>query len=104
MAKLRTLTELADSAHERAARYAPLPKWDPMHAGLVGAVVAALPVMVFMGFARLNSHAFAGALLITIGLGFLAPFLYLNHQKREHYRAWSKEYDVLKVINDAEGS
>ena len=102
MAQLRTESEINALARERADRAAPSPKLDPTHTGFVGAVVAALPVIVFGGLAGFRAEDdFPIAFAVTVALGFLAPFLYLKHQEREHSKAWAREYTRLRAENDA---
>lgn len=88
--------ELNALAHERADRVAPMPTQDAVRAGLVGAAVAGLVVIVFTGFARLNSDGFAGATALTVICGFLGPYGYLKYLANQHFKEWAKHYALLR--------
>lgn len=87
---------LSDKAHERASWYAPMPKYEPIQAGLLGAVVAAVSAMVGLTFANVPSDDLDQAAGLTAIIGFFAPYLYLKNQERLHYKAWSREYEKLR--------
>src|SRR5687767_5975714 len=90
-------------AREYADRIAPRPKWDPVHAGFIGAAVFGFPVALFAGLARFNLDAAPWAFAITIAIGFLCPFGYLKHQERENTRAFVREYMALREQNERDG-
>ncbi|MCV0385864.1 MAG: hypothetical protein K5821_05455 [Nitrobacter sp.] len=93
----RTPAEMQSTAHERATRYAPRPKWNPVHAGIAGAAIVGFPLAAFLGLARLDPDDFSLPVAIVICAGFVAPYAYLKHQERAHYRAWFREYEALKA-------
>jgi uncharacterized membrane protein YebE (DUF533 family) len=88
-------------AEEYAAQRAPLPSYEPVHAGLIGALIAAAIVVIFKGIAGLDSEAFPLAHGLTVAIGFVAPFGYLKYQERQHYKAYASEYAALQRQDDA---
>lgn len=94
----KSIDEIAD---ERASRYAPLPKYEPFYAGLVGLFITAIPLTIFMAIAKLDQDQFALPLGITLALGFALPATYFWNEKRKHYNAWSREYETLRKSSDA---
>jgi hypothetical protein len=87
---------LWEIAKERAERACPYPRHYPSWMGIYGALLTALPVMLFKGFAGLDGDSFTFATFATIGLGFLGPWGYIKLQQRRHFKAISKEYASLK--------
>jgi hypothetical protein len=78
-------------ATERASRYAPPPRFEPLAAGAVGAFVVYGTISAFTALAGLDRSAFWVAALIVSAIGFIGPFFYFKAQERRHYEAWSSE-------------
>ena len=95
----KTIDEIAE---ERASRYAPLPKIEPIQAGLYGAVIAGVPVSIFMALAGIDPDQFTGPIVMMVGFGFAAPALFSWNEKRKHYNAWSREYEALRKRPNAQ--
>ena len=78
-------------AKERASHYAPMPKHDPIQAGLASAFVAGMVVTVFLAFAGMRSEGFTTAIAGTMVVTFLGPYIYFKNQKRKHLDAAWRE-------------
>jgi hypothetical protein len=54
-----------------------------MHAGAMGAISAAVSVLLFMLFAGLEINDFLVPTALTIAIGFLVPFGYFRNEARQ---------------------
>lgn len=87
--------EIQRRATERASRYAPPPREDPVHAGIAGVAIVGVVLTLFLGFAGIDQDAVLGASAATLAIGYLAPYLYLKHQANRHYAAVVKEHAAI---------
>jgi hypothetical protein len=83
-------------ARERASKYAPMPKWEPLLGGLVGISVLGVFVSVLTAFVRLDLNNSPVAVGVTVITGFSIPYFVLRHKQGQHVRACSKEYEILR--------
>jgi hypothetical protein len=83
-------------AEQRAAHYAPPPKLEPFHAGLIGFGLTGLVLAVFTGFAGMNSDRYALAITATLAIGFFIPFGIYKRQEGAFFRARSNELERLR--------
>jgi hypothetical protein len=91
-----------DIASERASKYAPPPRGDPVSVGIMGAVIVGVTVMVFEAMAGMRPGGeLAWAEIVTVALGFAVPFGWLKFQARQHTKALVKEHDYLMKNRDA---
>ena len=98
--------DLHEIARERANKYAPRPDKPPMFYGMIGAFTFAAGVTVFDIFLGLdlnkNDNYFPA--LITVVIGFLVPFLYLQHLERKYLKAFNKEFEELQRQQKAQNA
>lgn len=82
-----------EAAETYAQKYAPKPSWNPVEAGLVGALSVVMAIALFSGLAGvdIDQHGIAGA--ITAAVGFLVPYMHVRARQRKHAAVFRKEYD-----------
>lgn len=86
-------------AAERADRYAPPPRWEPLSTGFLAAAAAGAVIMTFAGLARLHNVDLPA--ILTIGAVFLAVWYPLKRQKDRNSQARVREFHA---INQTEGT
>jgi hypothetical protein len=95
---LSTPQELSELAHDRADKYAPRTTMRPLRAATIGLIATSILVGIF--FRHVKPSDFAGVALALLPLGFLLPLAYVCVEDLIHRRAWAREYEALKAIND----
>ena len=93
-----------EMAREHADDIAPLPKTAADSAGIAGAIVAGIGVVILIATTGLQDCDLAAAYFLMIGIGFLAPYACLNIQKRAHYGVLESEFRRLVDIERARES
>jgi hypothetical protein len=94
------LYELSAEAKRKAQIYAPEPNMEPTTAGITGAVISSIVMMVFMRAAGLDSENFGSAITITMLMGFAGGWWYYRQQRGHHDAAVEKELSTLRRESD----
>jgi hypothetical protein len=90
-----------DPIEEEAERIAPYPKVEPSWAGMTGFAIAGFSLILFCGLAgiELEDHPNPRvwlAFMVMLAVGFAAPFIYFNNQKRRHFAEWERHWRKAK--------
>ncbi len=93
---MATESDLWEEAHRRANVYAPRPRHSPIEAGLSGAAIVAVVLILFTALSGLDLEQHSIALAGTACAGFVCPFLWFRSAENKHYGASRKEYDALR--------
>lgn len=92
---------LHEIATERASAYAPLPKYNPLQAGLFGLFFTTIMISLFVALGGLNAESLFWPASIVEAVGFAAPYFYVRHEARKHFEAHAKEYLALNEADEA---
>ncbi|MEP2828921.1 hypothetical protein [Parvibaculum sp.] len=87
--------DLWREAEAYAKQIAPLPKHDPIEAGLMGFFGSGAILFLFVSISGLSSDRFDVPLFTTMAICGIAPYFYFRGQVTKHYRVLGDEYRSL---------
>ncbi|MBX3121582.1 MAG: hypothetical protein KF854_00810 [Nitrospira sp.] len=91
----KSAAEMMRLADEYAAKSSPRAKYDPVNAGFCGAGVVAGVLLMFSMLSGIEVFGLAG--LLTIAIGFAAPFLLLRSQNEANIRATVQAFERIRA-------
>ncbi|MBX3521211.1 MAG: hypothetical protein KF835_14460 [Xanthobacteraceae bacterium] len=96
----KSAAEMMRMADEYAAKASPRAKFDPVNAGFCGAGIVAGVLLMFSMLSGVEVFGFAG--LLTIAIGFAAPYLLLRSQNEANIRATVQAFEKIRAVQNLE--
>lgn len=93
---------LYQQAQEYADRRCPPPRYRPSEAGCVGAFITMGVLMVFMMLSGLRPDDYHYPSIVTLALGFLAPYIHYKRIERRNFDAYLERLTELQERERAE--